>query len=394
MSLARTNLCEVCQHCRCASSSPFRRLLTTLADEPHDRRWDSASDSEQEVEYTEFNSEEILTTGPEPGLLSVPPTASTPTASTTVQPSDTAKTRCDISTLLNPARQPSPSDLALAGPAPPTSGLVPAQGVSTADVLGPKTGKQEFWEARHANKLAMARGEATPHFSPPNPSATICAIPRNFSFGSAGADHGYDSVPGLAGEFHSDPITTSTATFEMPLDDQKVPVDSREVSAIPASLSAPKAPVSAEPAHRAVSSSAVAQKPVVPKAKYIPAETALLASGDRFLNTHPQEDSADKDLTPTALAGDDDVISAAVLEARKKRKADEISESDDRGDASTTAQAPASQVEPPAKRQATIAAKKSSEKGTAWALAEKVGFAALGGVMVLGSLIYTAPSFA
>ncbi len=62
-----------------------------------------------------------------------------------------------------------------------------------------------------------------------------------------------------------------------------------------------------------------------------------------------------------------------------KRKADDIS---DEGE-----------IEPAAKRPATEVVKKNLKKGEGnWALAEKLGFAALGGAMVLGTLIYmTAP---
>ncbi|CAK7208851.1 hypothetical protein SBRCBS47491_000243 [Sporothrix bragantina] len=51
--------------------------------------------------------------------------------------------------------------------------------------------------------------------------------------------------------------------------------------------------------------------------------------------------------------------------------------------------------EPAAKRQATPAAVAATRKtkGRMWAAAEKIGIAALGGAVVLGSLIYTAPSF-
>ncbi|OAA68075.1 fha domain containing protein [Niveomyces insectorum RCEF 264] len=50
---------------------------------------------------------------------------------------------------------------------------------------------------------------------------------------------------------------------------------------------------------------------------------------------------------------------------------------------------------PAVKRQATEEAVEADKKskGTAWAVAEKVGIAALGGAVVLGSLIYTAPTF-
>ncbi|CAK7204531.1 hypothetical protein SEUCBS139899_007289 [Sporothrix eucalyptigena] len=65
-------------------------------------------------------------------------------------------------------------------------------------------------------------------------------------------------------------------------------------------------------------------------------------------------------------------------------------------DANTVATTDAVSAEEPAsKRQATpaaVAAKKNS-KGRVWAAAEKIGIAALGGAVVLGSLIYTAPSF-
>ncbi|CAK7225974.1 hypothetical protein SEUCBS140593_006084 [Sporothrix eucalyptigena] len=65
-------------------------------------------------------------------------------------------------------------------------------------------------------------------------------------------------------------------------------------------------------------------------------------------------------------------------------------------DANTVATTDAVSAEEPAsKRQATLAAvaAKKNSKGRVWAAAEKIGIAALGGAVVLGSLIYTAPSF-
>ncbi|KAL1912994.1 hypothetical protein Sste5344_001081 [Sporothrix stenoceras] len=73
--------------------------------------------------------------------------------------------------------------------------------------------------------------------------------------------------------------------------------------------------------------------------------------------------------------------------SNKKRKADEMLADIDAVTASTTAA-------PSAKRPATpaaIATKRVKSRG--WAFAEKIGIAALGGAVVLGSLIYTAPSF-
>ncbi|KJR84577.1 uncharacterized protein SPSK_08764 [Sporothrix schenckii 1099-18] len=80
----------------------------------------------------------------------------------------------------------------------------------------------------------------------------------------------------------------------------------------------------------------------------------------------------------------------------KKRKADEMLACTSGISAATISVATPSAIEAPsAKRLATPAAvaDKKKSKGRAWAVAEKIGIAALGGAVVLGSLIYTAPSF-
>ncbi|KIH86756.1 hypothetical protein SPBR_08251 [Sporothrix brasiliensis 5110] len=105
-----------------------------------------------------------------------------------------------------------------------------------------------------------------------------------------------------------------------------------------------------------------------------------------------EEDSEDVDLT--------NATTFSLYKKRKanskKRKADEMLACTSGISAATISVAPPSATEAPsAKRLATpaaVAAKKKS-KGRAWAVAEKIGIAALGGAVVLGSLIYTAPSF-
>lgn len=142
------------------------------------------------------------------------------------------------------------------------------------------------------------------------------------------------------------------------------------------------------------------------------ATSALLESGNLFLFSSPQE--------PTSFNDDmddeesDAMVSAAVFNSykkkkvanKKKRKADEmLAEAADVSATTDIAPAGASsdslRIEalgntgPDAsKRQATAAAMRSNRrlKGTMWAVAEKIGIAALGGVVVLGSLIYTAPA--
>jgi len=143
------------------------------------------------------------------------------------------------------------------------------------------------------------------------------------------------------------------------------------------------------------------------------ATSPLLDSGNKFLTTPPDlvqlNGETGDDIEEEAMA------SAAVFQQHKiaasgkanqpsprKRKAEDMSqvaEIAERGIAPepTEATKAADVVEgPPAKRQATGASRAEASKAKAWtqALAEKVGFAALGGAMVLGSLIYTAPSFA
>lgn len=102
------------------------------------------------------------------------------------------------------------------------------------------------------------------------------------------------------------------------------------------------------------------------------------------------------------------MTSAATFSAwKKKRKADEMLEDSAEADAAEAAAAPVAvpaaanttsdslPAASPAKRPATEAAMQTNRKlkKVAWAIAEKVGIAALGGAVVLGSLIYTAPSF-
>ncbi|CAK7234924.1 hypothetical protein SCUCBS95973_009095 [Sporothrix curviconia] len=119
-------------------------------------------------------------------------------------------------------------------------------------------------------------------------------------------------------------------------------------------------------------------------------------------------DDAASDLPNATIDGNvDSTIGVAAStkhkmeKAMKKRKADEmaadaepmpVAEKDTDADAGST---PVSSEEPAAKRQATPAAVTAMRqpKGRMWAVAEKIGIAALGGAVVLGSLIYTAPSF-
>jgi hypothetical protein len=136
-------------------------------------------------------------------------------------------------------------------------------------------------------------------------------------------------------------------------------------------------------------------------------DSSLLASGTRFLHSAemavwPDED-VDEQEDPEPL------ISAAILHQQKliaaeralrvssKRKADEIS----RGNDVMLAEEPVSvqipspvtepPVQPPPKRVKSGALK--TNKSIAWAIAEKLGIAALGGTAVLAALIYSAPEF-
>ncbi|EFX04477.1 fha domain containing protein [Grosmannia clavigera kw1407] len=148
------------------------------------------------------------------------------------------------------------------------------------------------------------------------------------------------------------------------------------------------------------------------------ATTALLESGKAFLCSYPNEPASFIDVVDVVEDENGDaMLSAAVFNAlkkkmeatNKKRKVDEMlavpedvpvamdsaltgSSSDSLGNG--THGDSGSAIQSPPKRQATEAAVQSNRKlkGTMWAVAEKIGIAALGGAVVLGSLIYTAPS--
>jgi len=298
----------------------------------------------------------------------------------------------NISSLLNPAPRPVP-------PFRTTTGTDPKP--TTAAVLGPKTGKHEFFAAREQNKL-------------------------NFT----GAGH-----PG-----------SKTAPTPTP-QSQRVPPTRTTYVEGPATERVPEA----EP---------------VGKSDYVQelAKSPLLDSGEKFLNSPLPLVVVPRPLTtPVISVAEDDLVSAADFHQKKlaeyqkqltirevfsatmgvKRKAEDISSSDD-GDVDPAAQAavpstsehqipleaaepnsaPAAPVaptterghlavseadrvldgEPPAKRNATEAAKEdvgrevgkrtaAKGRGKAWQLAEKAGLVALGGAVVLGSLIYSAPTF-
>lgn len=135
----------------------------------------------------------------------------------------------------------------------------------------------------------------------------------------------------------------------------------------------------------------------------------LLETGQRFLHSppaiHKSEDEHDSD--------DDAMLSAATFQQHKiaktydrtslpntlKRKADAISEEQAVVEPLTPTseehhvEEPAAVVGPPAKRPATDSAvAKSKARGMAWAIVEKMGLAALGGAMVFGALVSSAPA--
>ncbi len=157
----------------------------------------------------------------------------------------------------------------------------------------------------------------------------------------------------------------------------------------------------------------------------VPLEEPLAAAAieevpDTVMQRHDAIVDESKDLVDVAEDKKEDedaaMMSAAVFcrfrkaNESRKRKANDMLASD--ADPSTTlaaedlltpeattttetvSDAPAENG-PAAKRQATTAAVDSRKKssGRMWAAAEKVGIAALGGAVVLGSLIYTAPAF-
>lgn len=112
---------------------------------------------------------------------------------------------------------------------------------------------------------------------------------------------------------------------------------------------------------------------------------------------------ADSSVESTALSGEHEADAKVVKDmpgqeenefdqnAKRKRKAEEMS-ADTEG---VPLSEKVSSNEPAAKRQATPAAVAATKtiKRQMWAVAEKIGIAALGGAVVLGTLIYTAPTF-
>ena len=263
---------------------------------------------------------------------------------------------CNISSLLNP--DPRPHSITATDPKS-----------TTAEVLGPKTGKHEFFAAREENKLQFTQREQE--------------VVNN-------------ALPAPMGEPQSSLPTTTTEHCPPPVtNDQASTVKVSE----------------AEPAG---------------KSDYVQelAKSVLLDSGERFLNSPLPVYLSPVPPVVAATPAMDDLVSAADFYQKKllakeeaasrtslKRKAEDMSTGNDAPVPSTSERKVLTAVgktkvigdEPPAKRNATEAAKKNVEremgepstrgKGTAWMLAERAGLVALGGAMVLGSLIYSAPTF-
>ncbi|CAK7273221.1 hypothetical protein SEPCBS57363_005545 [Sporothrix epigloea] len=126
------------------------------------------------------------------------------------------------------------------------------------------------------------------------------------------------------------------------------------------------------------------------------------SSVERAASSGQHEDKAIED-----MPGEDENVTTANTatmsdqKAKRKRKAEEMTADtegvllSENGSDTVAKNEHVSSKEPAAKRRATpaaIAAKKTIKRRM-WAAAEKIGIAALGGAVVLGTLIYTAPTF-
>jgi len=321
---------------------------------------------------------------------------------------------CNISSLLNPDPRPASHTTVTTDPTP-----------TTAAVLGHKTGKHEFFAAREENKLHFTQRE--------HPV-------------------GYKVAPPLSTQPQRE------ASHQQEPSHQQGPSHQQEPSRQPVSIEKPAAEgiPGAGPVGRSDYVQELAKSPLLDSgerflnsplvADSAPSQEPLIPGLDDILSAadfHQKKllalevaaaQTATKFKAVTILVNDDEPACPAPVPSSQrskvqvlqeishqavKRKAADISTGDDapvppatQATSSTNERRILPAVgktrgtdgEPPAKRNATEAAKKNAEreagrritrkgKGKAWQLVEKAGLVALGGAVVLGSLIYSAPTF-
>jgi len=264
-------------------------------------------------------------------------------------PKNPASSAYRIASLLNPPEQmqqiSTESDQAEVDP----------QGITTqlptpAEAMGLKTGKAEFFIAREENKAAVAKNYPSPPSQPTSQGVTDTQKPASFA-------PSHRAIEGDTDEADIAPPMPATGNRPDILTSSKLLEEGEKFLISP------------------------------------------LVEGDMEIeNPHDEEDG-------------DAMLSAASYYQYKlsssKRKADDISSSTAAEESAMCASvvSPVEQMGqinpsksaiteiPPAKRQATVKSRARGSNSTVWAVAEKLGFVALGGAVVLGSLIYTAPTF-
>lgn len=242
--------------------------------------------------------------------------------------------------------------------------------------LGARTGKSEFFEARAANKLTLQ-------------NAATAAVETTSS------------------ENKENEQDTEILNPELVQHDllQVDPAYTNELQKISAAEKPEQAAAATPPAEENAPSSNVSEAQVG-----VLISTEILKSGEKFLNSPP----ADHKLDDERLSeGDDEgMVSAATFQEHKlaklekemetssrKRKADKMSEEEAIVEPLTPTSEKETELpevaEPPTKRPATEAAVAEAQvrrQSRAWAVVEKMGLAALGGAVVFGALVSSAPA--
>lgn len=221
-----------------------------------------------------------------------------------------APTRVTLPSILNPeARQASPSDAALPKRSPNFPSVLPLGGSSTAEALGEKTGKYEYFAAREENRFRT--------FAPSNQSPTPLM--------SNGWVHSADCKSGVAGASivaakQSSAVEEATAA-EKPTATEQPKIPEKHTAA---EKDTDKASVVEKPSVTEKPASQQSEPPLKPTPAATPKSssanqtvviTPLLESGDEFLNK-PQ-DSIDLELPTYPGDEKDEPISAYELQKRK-----------------------------------------------------------------------------
>lgn len=209
--------------------------------------------------------------------------------------------RVTLPSILNPeARQASPSDAALPKRSPNFPSVLPLGGNSTAEALGEKTGKYEYFAAREENRL---RTFATSHHSPAPLMSNGWVRSANYKPGVTRASVVDANESSVVEEATAAEKPTATEMPKIPEKDTPAEKDTEKAKEPASQQSEP--PLKPAPTATPKSSS-VNQTVVI---------TPLLESGDEFLNK-PQ-DSIDLELPTYPGDEKDEPISAYELQKRK-----------------------------------------------------------------------------